>query len=688
MKRAFSTLTCIELTLPEVLALANRCGIHGIEMRLSSGQGLDNAQTICGLGIDQADHIRQLCHDAGVCLTDLATGVTAKEYDVAQLDVAKRCVDLASAVDCPALRIFVGAHVNRFSDPVKQDEDGIVRFLKELCPYAADHHVQIWLETHSTYSTGRAIRRLIDAVGAPNLYALWDLIHSIEFGESPAETVQVLGDRLAHVHLKDGRHSGDRNRTQYIHTTLGEGEMPLGLTLSLLHEAGYEGYVSLEWEKPWRPELRDCYPDAEATLIAYNHWLDMAETNLLPPLTSSLWQTAVPEAKPLASFTQYALGDRLGIELSSDSYGVGKWLCTVPMDETKTYQFSVACKTAAEPNDVYVLLTQLDEKGKLLIREHALDCKRVGNMLFFSDTVTGVPGATQFLLELWCKGKYASVEWFEPFLVPREPVPERNVKIAIAYLKPFWKPNMSLADNREAILDAVDRAGKTNPDIILLGEAMYDRGVDLPLSDKVETDRGSMCTLMRQKAKEYHCYLIYNFHEWDNGEIYNTSILLDREGNTVGKYHKTHLTVTELEMGMTPGTDYPVFDTDFGRIGILICWDHYFPATADILTNKGAEILFVSSAGDAAEQCIARAKDNGIYIAVCGMNTENSYGWGPARVVSPLGEFLAQGTADREPVVCQIDLNKKVRRYWLSVGPADAQTRGVYRYEKRHHVQE
>lgn len=681
MKRAFSTLACIELNLPEVLSLANRCGIHGIEMRLTGDQ------KICGMGMAEADTIRQLCRDSGVCLTDLATGVSVKEYDLAQLQMGKNCVDLAEAVGCPALRIFVGAGAGRFSDTIKQDEDGIVCLLRELCAYAAEHQVQIWLETHSTYSTGRSIRRLIDAVGADNLYALWDLIHTIEYGESPAETVRILGNKLAHVHLKDGRHSGDRNRTQYIHTELGEGEMPLGLTLSLLKESGYDGYVSLEWEKPWRAELQHYYPDADATLLAYCDWLDRAEHNLLPPLTSPLWQTFVPAHKPLAQFSTGAFGDRLHIDLSSDSYGVGKWTCTVPMDEHQTYRFSVACKTAENPNDVYVLLTQLDEGGKLLIREHALENRRIGDMLFFTDTVTGVPGAKQFLIELWCKGKYVHAEWFEPYLSPCAPVPERNVKIAIGYLKPFYKPGLTLDDNKKRIIDVVDKAGKSDPDIILLGEAMYDRGVNLPLLDRAETDRGSMCTLLRQKAKAYHCYLIYNFHEWDNGEIYNTSILFDREGNTVGKYHKTHLTVTELEMGMTPGTDYPVFDTDFGRIGILICWDHYFPATADILTDKGAEILFVSSAGDAAEQCIARAKDNGIYIAVCGMNTENHYGWGPARVVSPLGEFLAQGTEDAEPVVCQIDLNKKVRRFWLSVGPADAQTRGVYRYEKRHHLE-
>ncbi len=676
MKRAFSTLACMELTFPELLDCAVRNGMEGVEIRL------DPAQKICGMGRERADEIRDLCRASGVVIADLATGVSIVRYDENLMKTAMDCVDLASAVDCRAIRVFVGAMISRFSDVPKQDVDGIVRFLKELCPYAAEKKVDIWLETHSIYSTGRSIMTLIDAVDAPNLYALWDLIHTIEFCEEPAETLAVLGDRLAHIHLKDGAFSGDRNRTQYVHTALGEGEMPLCHLLDLLQKSEYAGYLSLEWELPWRPELKGCYADTDATLQAYNSWLDAAENNILPSITSDAWETFVPETKALAQFAKGPYGAALQIDLASDSFGVGKWICSAPLEPGKTYAFSVTCQTAESPNDVYVLLTQKKADGKWLLREHALHNRRVGDKILFSDTLTADPEAASVTLELWCKGKYAHADWYQPVLTPCEPVEERKVKVAIAYLKPSGKPGLTLADNRETLTAVVDKAGVQNPDIILLGECMYDRGVNLPLADKVETDRGSMCTLMRQKAAQYHSYLIYNFHEYDNGEIYNTSILFDRQGGTAGKYRKTHLTVTELEAGMTPGEGYPVFDTDFGRIGMLICWDHYFSATTEAVVENGAEIIFVSSAGDAAEQCIARAKDSGVYLAVCGMNTENTHGWGPARVVSPLGELLAHGGEHAEPVVCEIDLNKKVRRFWLSVGPADSQTRGVYRYEK------
>ena len=180
------------------------------------------------------------------------------------------------------------------------------------------------------------------------------------------------------------------------------------------------------------------------------------------------------------------------------------------------------------------------------------------------------------------------------------------------------------------------------------------------------------------KRQEYNTYIVYNFHEYDKGEYYNTSILIGRKGETVGKYRKNQLTVVEYEEGMSPGKGYPVFETDFGRIGMLICFDHYFPQTAEEIVNNGAEIVLISSAGDAEEKLSARAMDTGAYFAVCGWNKENKHGWGPARMVSPTGEILAQSDKNTIPAVCDIDLSKRVRRHWLSVGQADSQFKGVY----------
>jgi len=70
-------------------------------------------------------------------------------------------------------------------------------------------------------------------------------------------------------------------------------------------------------------------------------------------------------------------------------------------------------------------------------------------------------------------------------------------------------------------------------------------------------------------------YIVAGIYEKVGRLIYNTGILIDRKGKIIGKYRKTHLPPEEYSReGVTPGTDYPVFETDFGKIGILICYGH------------------------------------------------------------------------------------------------------------------
>ena len=272
MKRAFSTLTCIDADLETVLALAKKHGMTGVEFRL------DNAQHICGLDITHAEEIRRMFSDAGIAIVDLATGVNITGLGdlAAEMDKARGCADYAQAVGARGIRVFVGGHQGHIGDVPKENKYAIVRFLRDLCAYAADRRVEVWAETHSSHSTAASMRALCDAVQADNLRIIWDVLHSIEFREAPADSVAILGDLLAHIHLKDARPSDDAEATQYIHTALGAGTFPLAEVLSLLDAADYDGCLSLEWELPWRRELQGCYADADETLAAYNAWLDRA----------------------------------------------------------------------------------------------------------------------------------------------------------------------------------------------------------------------------------------------------------------------------------------------------------------------------------------------------------------------------------------------------------------------------
>lgn len=102
---------------------------------------------------------------------------------------------------------------------------------------------------------------------------IWDIIHPIEQGEAPETTWELLQGKIAHVHLKDGVKNADPDWIDYTYTRLGEGELPIKEIVALLQAKGYTGYLSLEWEKQWRPEIRDEYESLDELLHDYNELL-------------------------------------------------------------------------------------------------------------------------------------------------------------------------------------------------------------------------------------------------------------------------------------------------------------------------------------------------------------------------------------------------------------------------------
>ena len=93
---------------------------------------------------------------------------------------------------------------------------------------------------------------MLDQVPAAG--ALWDTLHPCRVGELPTETAERLGERCRHVHVKDGRPANGEN---WELTLLGEGAVPVPEILSTLHTRHYDGWLSVEWEKKWHPEIAE-----------------------------------------------------------------------------------------------------------------------------------------------------------------------------------------------------------------------------------------------------------------------------------------------------------------------------------------------------------------------------------------------------------------------------------------------
>lgn len=272
--------------------------------------------------------------------------------------------------------------------------------------------------------------------------------------------------------------------------------------------------------------------------------------------------------------------------------------------------------------------------------------------------------------------------WRDPQLHEVASCPPRKVRIATTRIYP---PEFATVEgNTQAMAEMFDLVGKENPDIVLFSENLVDRHVRQPLAKNAQPIPGPLTDMLSEKARFYGTYVVTTLHEVDDkGLFYNTAVLIDRQGNLLGKYRKVHLTMTELEDGIIPGNDYPVFDTDFGRIGILICWNNWFPETARTLSLQGAEILLLPIAGDGVPGhwdaiSKARALDNSIYLVTSATETDN-----PSCIINPAGETVGEATGTFGYVVKEVDMNQEWHLRWLSVGAAAGEAKSLYREERR-----
>jgi beta-glucosidase len=129
--------------------------------------------------------------------------------------------------------------------------------------------VEVLVETHDSHRTGAAVAELLrPLVSRGRVGAVWDVLHTWRGGEPPVTTTSALGPLLRLVQVKDAAGPADTDAL----TLPGEGRLPVGAVLASLPTAGYAGWLSLEWERPWSPGL----PDLDTALAATRRWLESA----------------------------------------------------------------------------------------------------------------------------------------------------------------------------------------------------------------------------------------------------------------------------------------------------------------------------------------------------------------------------------------------------------------------------
>lgn len=260
----------------------------------------------------------------------------------------------------------------------------------------------------------------------------------------------------------------------------------------------------------------------------------------------------------------------------------------------------------------------------------------------------------------------------------------RSVHIA-ALQPPLPGPHASREDLLSTSLALLDHAGHAGADLALLPEYLNVMGADETAWDALAADP-SLVRDVAGLAAEHAMYVVLPVLEVRGNRRYNTALVLDRRGEVVGRYDKTHLTAVEREdYQVIAGDTYPVHELDFGRVVIMTCYDGHFPEVARILALNGAElVLFPSlqrrlSAADVELQVRARAVDNGLFLARASYGHGVEVAWMPGMAPGKTCIVDYEGTvlADAGPRVgwCSqvLDLDRprpKERSYGGEVGDA------------------
>jgi len=313
--------------------------------------------------------------------------------------------------------------------------------------------------------------------------------------------------------------------------------------------------------------------------------------------------------------------------------------------------------------------------ASMIVRGSMVEC----GLARFRDVLVAPEGANGARLTLdlkWPQGGF--ITWKKASIRQTAlPLP-RRAKVGTVFLR---FSNSTIENNLKLFCEQIDAAGKLGLDIVCLGEAITMVGTASTIQDYAEPIPGPSTKQLGDASRRNNIWVVAGLTERDGNKVYNTAVLLDREGKLVGKYRKVHLPREEWIQGVTPGDEYPVFHTDFGIVAIQICYDWFFPEPETIFALKGAEIIFAPTWGntlpdhdgmaDGETVFRVRARDNGVYMVLSVYD-------GNSLVIDPMGRILASSNGKEGVFWAEIDLNNREQLdwvgYWRSIGPRHRMT--------------
>ena len=245
----------------------------------------------------------------------------------------------------------------------------------------------------------------------------------------------------------------------------------------------------------------------------------------------------------------------------------------------------------------------------------------------------------------------------------------------------------SVEANRKYVMNLLGLALKQRPDLVCLPETFTTASITTSIEDLAEPVPGPTTNVVSERARKHGCYVICPILTRRDGKTWNSAVLIDRKGEVTGFYDKVHPVTsssdyTVFEKGVTPGTEAPFFDLDFGRVGIQICFDIGFPETWKKLAEKGAKMVFWSSAYNGGFPLQVYAYLHHYYV-VSSVATEKS------RIIDPCGVILAETDKNVSVIYRDVNLDFVVSHYDFNYSVPD-RIMNTYpsRVEVRSHIDE
>ncbi|NNE90960.1 MAG: carbon-nitrogen hydrolase family protein [Verrucomicrobiales bacterium] len=402
------------------------------------------------------------------------------------------------------------------------------------------------------------------------------------------------------------------------------------------------------------------------------------------------WKEKSPRAEIAPKFTQPENGDLI---LESEKPGTnGHFLGVFPIKGGNTYEFSavrIAENIEHERRSCVVRIEWYGENGKPVLSPYKVnpayfgkdtdsarpdfprdfETRKDGSVLV-KETYLAPEDATEAHIQLHLRWTDSGkVTWRDVNLVETKPLPPRLVKLAAVHhnLSGITGENgkKSVTANREALVPLIEKAARQGADLIVLGEFSTCKGVTSVYAEAAEPVPGPSTKFFGALAKKHDTHIVASLPERDGHEVFNTAVLLGPDGEIIGKYRKVTLPREEIQQGISPGTEYPVFETRFGKVGMMVCYDVFFPEVARELSFQGAEVIALPIWGGNPRLAAARCAENGVYL-VTSTYTNHESNWMKTAVWDREGNRIAEADEWGTVIMAEVDLNQPT--HWQFLG--------------------